>query len=67
MYDDGFHNITNIDISEVVISQMHDKYQSKEHMDFSTMDVRNMEFIPDECFDAIIDKALFDSMLCSKK
>ena len=26
LYNDGFQNITNIDISEVVISQMHGMY-----------------------------------------
>lgn len=66
MYDDGFHNITNIDISEVVINQMTDKYSSKEHMEYTVMDVRNMEYIPEECFDAIIDKALFDALLCGE-
>jgi len=28
------------------------------------MKVRNMEYIPEDCFDCIIDKALFDSLLC---
>ena len=66
MYDDGFKNITNIDISEVVINQMTDKYASREHMEYTVMDVRNMEYIPDECFDAVIDKALFDALLCGE-
>ena len=64
MYDDGFRNITNIDVSEVVINQMADKYSSREDMEFTVMDVRNMEYIPDETFDAVIDKALFDALLC---
>ena len=66
MYDDGFHNITNIDISEVVINQMIDKYSSKEHMEYTIMDARDMELIPNECFDVIIDKALFDALLCGE-
>lgn len=66
MYDDGFHNITNIDISEVVINQMTDKYSSREHMEYTVMDARNMEYIPDECFDVIIDKALLDALLCGE-
>ncbi len=66
MYDDGFQNITNIDISEVVINQMTDKYSSKEHMEYTVMDARNMEYIPDECFDVIVDKALFDALLCGE-
>jgi EEF1A lysine methyltransferase 4 len=66
MYDDGFHNITNIDISEVVISFMRTKHESREDMEYTAMDIRNMEFIPDDCFDCIIDKALFDSLLCGE-
>ncbi len=29
------------------------------------MDARRMDVIPEECFNLIIDKALFDSLLCS--
>jgi len=42
------------------------KYSMREEMEFTVMDARNMEFIPDNCFDLIIDKALFDSVLCSE-
>jgi ubiquinone/menaquinone biosynthesis C-methylase UbiE len=30
------------------------------------MDARNMNYIPNDCFDCIIDKALFDAMLCGE-
>lgn len=30
----------------------------------TVMDARNMEYIPDDCFDVVLDKALFDSQLC---
>jgi ubiquinone/menaquinone biosynthesis C-methylase UbiE len=30
------------------------------------MDARRMEYVPDQCFDLIIDKALFDALLCSE-
>jgi hypothetical protein len=33
LYEDGYHNITNIDQSSVVISQMHDRYSDKEEME----------------------------------
>ena len=33
LYDSGFLNITNIDISSVVISQMTDRYADKEEME----------------------------------
>lgn len=65
LYDIGYTNITNIDISQVLISQIHDLYANREEMEFTTMDARNMDVIPEDCFDLIIDKALFDSMLCS--
>lgn len=64
IYSDGFVNITNVDISSVVISQMTSMYAKYEEMEFSTMDAKHMEFIPNCCFDVIVDKALFDSMLC---
>ena len=64
LYDDGYVNITSIDISSVVIAQMHDKYIDKSEMEYQKMDARSMQ-IPDNCFDLIIDKALLDAQLCS--
>jgi len=66
LYDKGYRNITNIDISTVVINQMSDAYADRNEMEFTVMDARNMEFIPDQCFDLIIDKALFDAVICSE-
>lgn len=65
LYDAGYHNITNVDTSAVVIAQMNDRYLDKEDMEFTNMDARSMEFLPNNCFDVIIDKALLDSLLCS--
>lgn len=42
-------------------------YAQFEEMEFSTMDAKHMEFIPNSCFDVIIDKALFDSLLCGEE
>lgn len=33
LYDDGYLNITNIDISSVVVSQMNDRYADREEME----------------------------------
>jgi len=66
LYKLGHVNITNIDISAVVVNQMTDMHSDKEEMEYSVMDARKMEFIPDQCFDLIIDKALSDSVLCSE-
>lgn len=35
------------------------------HYAVTIMDARNMEYLPNECFNCIIDKALFDTFLCS--
>jgi EEF1A lysine methyltransferase 4 len=66
LYKLGYQNITNVDISEVVVNQMSDKYVDYEEMEFNAMDARSMELIPDSCFDVIIDKGLFDSQLCAE-
>lgn len=66
LYDEGFVNVTNIDISTVVINQMDNIYAEKEEMEFSVMDAKKLEFIPDGCFDLVIDKALMDTFLCSE-
>jgi len=63
MYDDGYHNIVNVDISPVVIEQMKDRNQAREGMSFLVMDVRSMNF-PDNYFDLAIDKSTIDALLC---
>jgi EEF1A lysine methyltransferase 4 len=78
LYDDGYTNITNIDTSLVVINQMNDRYSDREEMEckfvnsrligelssVTCMDATNLEHIPDDCFDIILDKALLDTLLC---
>jgi SAM-dependent methyltransferase len=66
LYNQGHVNITNVDISAVVVNQMTDLHSDKEEMEYSVMDARKMEFIPDQCFDLIIEKALSDAILCSE-
>ena len=63
IYDEGCKNITSIDSSQVVISHMADLYSSLEEMEFTVMDACEMEFIPNDCFNLIVDKALFDCQL----
>jgi len=67
LYDDGYLNITNVDTSSVVISQMTDLHGDREEMEYTVMDCRNLEYLPDNCFDLIIDKALMDAQLCSEE
>mmetsp|Transcript_171401 Transcript_171401/g.416779 ORF Transcript_171401/g.416779 Transcript_171401/m.416779 type:complete len:207 (-) Transcript_171401:35-655(-) len=65
LYEDGYMNISNIDSSNVVISQMSERYSEYKEMDFSVLDATRMDReLPDECFDAVIDKALLDCLLC---
>ena len=65
MYEEGFHNITNIDISLVVTKAMQEKYREKPGMTYVQMDGRAME-LPDQNFNICIDKATLDSVLCGE-
>jgi len=65
MCEDGYQNITNIDISKVVIDAMVDKNRDKNAMTWQQMNVTALEF-PDESFDAIVDKGTLDSILCGE-
>merc|ERR1712107_559004 len=65
MYEEGIHNITNIDISMVVTKAMQEKYSDKPGMTYVQMDGRAMEF-PDANFNVVVDKATIDSVLCGE-
>lgn len=65
MYEEGFHNITNIDISLVVTKAMQEKYRDKTGMTYQQMDCRAMEF-QDGIFNVVVDKATLDSVLCGE-
>ena len=65
MYDDGFLNSINIDISQVVVKAMQEKYRDKTSMRYLHMDCRNMEF-EDKTFDAAVDKGTLDAILCGE-
>ncbi|KAJ8608977.1 hypothetical protein CTAYLR_008976 [Chrysophaeum taylorii] len=65
MLEDGFANITNIDISRVVIDQMTEKYKDKLALSFQQMNVCALEFA-DETFDAVVAKGVLDAILCGE-
>jgi len=65
MYEEGFHNITNVDISLVAIKAMQEKYADKAGMIYQQMDCRSMEF-PDGVFNVVLDKGSLDSILCGE-
>jgi ubiquinone/menaquinone biosynthesis C-methylase UbiE len=65
LYEDGFQNQVNVDFSPVVIKAMQEKHKDKPGMQFKKMDLRDMDF-PDCVFDAVLDKATIDSILCAE-
>ncbi|XP_073030491.1 uncharacterized protein [Primulina eburnea] len=63
LYDVGFRNITNIDFSKVVISNMlRRNVRERPEMKWRVMDMTNMQFA-NESFDAIIDKGGLDALM----
>lgn len=68
MYEAGYHDILNIDISEVVINQMkkvsEEKGQNK--MRWEVMDATNMVEVKDKSFDCVIDKGTLDALISGK-
>ena len=67
MYDDGFVNIKNIDLSSVVIQKMAAMHaKARPEMTWQVMDVQNLEF-DDETFDVVFDKSTMDCIFCCDK
>ena len=65
LYDAGYHNVINIDISSVVIGQMNERNKDKRpQMVFQVGDVTNMPEFEDASFDLAIDKSTIDALLC---
>lgn len=66
LYDRGYKNIFNIDISPIVIEQMHRRNAVRRpELKWEVMDVRSMRF-PSDHFDLIIDKSTIDALLCGE-
>jgi SAM-dependent methyltransferase len=64
MYDAGYHNIVNIDYSEVVISVMKERHSvERPNMEWRVMDMTDLSELADETFDVVIDKAAMDAMM----
>lgn len=66
LYEAGYHAITNIDISGVVIEQMNKVREQKgyHHMTYEVGDVRHLRF-PNETFDMVLDKSTIDTLMCT--
>ncbi|XP_038614395.1 eEF1A lysine and N-terminal methyltransferase [Tachyglossus aculeatus] len=67
LYDVGFQDIVNIDISEVVIEQMKERNAGRRpRMSFLRMDVTRLEF-PDGHFQVVLDKGTLDAVLTDEE
>ncbi|KAL5708288.1 hypothetical protein ACHQM5_019098 [Ranunculus cassubicifolius] len=64
MVTDGYEDITNVDISSVVITMMRRKYGHIPQLKYMQMDVRDMSSFQDDSFDSVIDKGTLDSLMC---
>ncbi|KAI0091507.1 S-adenosyl-L-methionine-dependent methyltransferase [Irpex rosettiformis] len=66
MYDDGYHEIVNVDYSGILIEKMRQKHEViRPEMQWHEMDVREMA-LETESFDVAIDKGTMDAMLTAK-
>lgn len=62
----GFHTVDNIDISETCVRAMEESHKELKGVNWKVMDVLDMKEIPDATYDAVVDKATLDSILCGE-
>ncbi|GAB5033170.1 protein kinase domain protein, partial [Nannochloropsis oceanica] len=65
MYQEGITNITNVDISRVVVDQMQERHRGVTSMVWQEMDMCALDF-GDASFNVVLDKGTMDSILCGK-
>ena len=63
IYHDGYRYISNIDYSEVLISQMEERYKDYDDMDYQVDDITDLKVEPSS-MSCVIDKAVLDSIMC---
>ena len=65
LYDDGYTNVVNVDISSVVIKQMKERNaELRPKMQWLVMDITDMSAFDSNSFDIAIDKSTIDALLC---
>ncbi|THU47417.1 hypothetical protein C4D60_Mb09t15270 [Musa balbisiana] len=64
MFNDGYQDVVNIDVSSIVIEAMQKKHMDKPGLKYIKVDVRDMDPFQSNSFDAVIDKGTLDSLMC---
>jgi len=65
LFDDGYINLINIDISPTVIDHMAYKFADRETVKWETVDARKMLYNT-ESFSCVIEKGTLDALACSQ-
>lgn len=66
MYRDGFHSITNVDYSPIVIENMKNRSTETRSMRWLVMDIKDLKF-ESGSFDVVIEKATLDALLVGER
>lgn len=66
MYRDGFHKITNVDYSTVVVDNMKNRSAEAQSMQWLVMDIKDLKF-ENGSFDVVIEKATLDALLVGER
>ena len=65
LYDDGYRNQVNVDISSVAIQQMTERNRDlRPEIVWKVMDITDMSELESDFFDIAIDKSTIDALLC---
>lgn len=58
------HRVTCADACGRLIERMRSRYGAKDRLEYRELDARDLSALPDASFDVVLDKALFDVVLC---
>lgn len=62
-YDQGYHNVTNLDFSELVIEEMVAKNLGRDKMTWDVGDMTNLSKYGNNSFDIVFDKGALDALM----